>query len=168
MKTDVHADLRSLQCHQVYTLSTINSEDRNADDREWVSLREGEGLPALILLRNQTPREGRGQDVWASCSPAQTKGSRGNTFQADLSRGFSVCSPGQIKSIISRNKWLWECEKMTGEETVSCFWKNWQPLQYFSANVLKHHSPIPALNQNFLSSTGLILHMHHLLPLYML
>lgn len=63
MKTDVHADLRSLQCHQVYTLSAINSEDSNADDRECVSIRQGEGLQVLILLRNQTPREGWGQDV---------------------------------------------------------------------------------------------------------
>lgn len=104
-------------CHQVYLLSTFNCEDRNADQRERESLREGEGLQVLILLRNKTPQEGRGQDVWASCSQAQTKGRR-VTFQAGLSRGFSVCSPVQIKSIIS---WLGECEKMTRAEKCALF-----------------------------------------------
>lgn len=123
----------------------------------------GWGAPSVNPPPDSNSLRGAGTGCVSQLLPSSDKRKQGNTFQAGLSKGFSVCRPVQIKSIISWNKWLWECEKMTREQTVFfvCFLRNWQPLQAFSANVLRHHSPIPALNQHFLSSTGeLILHMH--------
>lgn len=115
----------------------------------------GWGTPSVNPPPESNSPRGAGTGCVSQLLPDSDKRKQGNTFQASLSRRFSVCSPGQIKSIISRNKWLWDDDRR--RDGVQCFWKNWQSLQDFSANVLiKHHSPIPALNQNFLSSTGLI------------